>query len=90
MNPENVANIGDNNGILFSVLAFLLEEINEGTKRHIFVAIFPELTQTDTQQKYIAADCSLHGDRVTYVNSLTAQHIYCTNTVQSATELYLQ
>jgi len=49
MNPGNVANLGDTNGISFSSCIFLLEEINEGTNRHIHVTLFPELTPTVTQ-----------------------------------------
>ena len=65
----------------------------KGTKRYTFIAVFPELTKTDTQLIYISVDCRLQRDRVTYVERLTAQQIYCTNTVQivqSANELYLK
>jgi hypothetical protein len=54
-------------------------------QRHIFVAIFPELTQTNTQQKYIAADCSLHGDRVNVMLSVLP---HSTFTVQILYKLY--
>jgi hypothetical protein len=50
VNPCNITNV---NNIIFikfgSVLAFLLEEREGGTKRSIFVAFFPEFTQTVTQ-----------------------------------------
>jgi hypothetical protein len=73
-----------------SVLAFLLEEINEGTNRHIYVTLFPELTQTVTQWMNIAADCCLHGDSVNVMLSVLLYRIFTVQTVQSATELYLQ
>ena len=66
-------------------------EINKGTKRHVFVAIFPELTQA--MWMYTAADCCSQRNSACYVPRLIAQHIYCTHTLQtvhSATELYLQ
>jgi hypothetical protein len=60
-----------------------LTEINKGTKIRIFVAFFPELTQKVTRCMYIAADCCLQRERVTYVECVTAQHIYCTNCTYS-------
>ena len=61
-------------------------------KRHNFVADFPEITQTVTHWIYIAADCCSQRNTLPAMFSVL-QHIYCTNTVQtvqSATELYLQ
>jgi hypothetical protein len=68
-------------------------EIYKGPKRFMFIAVFPELTQPVTQLMYIAADCCSHRHTSFDVERLTAQHISCTNTVQTvqcAPELYLQ
>ena len=49
-----------------------------------YLAFFPKHTQTVTQLMCIAADCCSHRDTVPLIFSCTtAQHIYCTNTVQS-------
>ena len=66
-------------------------EINKGTQRHIFVAFSPELTQSYSQR--ILLPIAAHRHSACHVQRLTVQHIYCKNTVQtvqSATELYLQ
>jgi hypothetical protein len=58
----------------------------------IYLVFIPELTQTLTQLMYLLP-IAVHRDSACYVQRLTAHHIYCTNTVQtvqSATELYLQ
>jgi hypothetical protein len=68
-------------------------EIYKGNKRYTFIAVFPELTQPVTQIMYIAADCCSHRHNYFDVERLTAEQLYCTNTVQfvqCAPELYLQ
>jgi hypothetical protein len=64
---------------------------NEENKRHIFVVFLPERPPTVTGWMYIVGVTERQSD--CHVRHLTVQHIYCTNTVQtvqSATELYLQ
>jgi len=67
-------------------------EISKGTKGRTFVAFFPELTQSHNER--ILLPIAAHTDNVPVMLSvLPYRTIYCTNTVQtvqSATELYLQ
>ena len=67
------------------------KEVNKGTKRSIIVTFFPELAQTFTQLMYYCCRLLLsQRHSACHVQCLSTQHIYCTNTVHSATELYLQ
>jgi hypothetical protein len=67
------------------------KEIYEGTKRRNFCS---SLSQTPPNSHKVNVYCCWLvelRDRVIYVECVTVQHIYCTNTVQtvqSATELY--
>ena len=58
--------------------------------RRIFVALFQELPQTVPQWMYIAVDCCLHRDTVPVLFSVLTHSTFTVQTVQSATELYLQ
>jgi len=57
-------------------------EKSERVKTHIFVAIFPELTQTETQLMYYAADCCSQTDSACHVQLHNTVHLlykYCRN-----------
>jgi hypothetical protein len=66
-------------------------ESNEENKGHTFVVFLTERPQTVTGWMYIVGVTERQGD--CHVVLLTAQNVYCSNivqTVQSATEMYLQ
>jgi hypothetical protein len=83
--------------ICYDYLEFLHEdgrtEMSEGTKRNIFVTLFPEHTQTFAQWMYIAADCCPQRDTVRVMvtflpqSTLTVQILY--KLYESETEVYL-
>jgi len=57
----------------------------KGTKRYTFIAVFPELTKTDTQLIYISVDYRLQRDRVTVMSSVLPHSKF---TVQILYKLY--
>jgi hypothetical protein len=68
-------------------------ESNEENKRHTFVVLLPERPQTVIGECILLVFGCTERQSDCHVVRLTTQHIYCTNTVQtvqSATELYLQ
>jgi len=60
-------------------------EVYRGTKRHIFVAVFPELTLTVTHWMYIAVDWYSQTDKVRVMFSVL---LHSTFTAQILQRLY--
>jgi len=70
-----------------------MSEGNEGTQKHIFTFLPQTQQNSHTENVYCCRLLLTQRHSDCHVQRLTAQHIYCTNTVktvQSVTELYLQ
>ena len=80
----------ENSFTIFRVVTFSRSDRKGKAHNIIYQVLFPDPNQTVAQKMYVAADCFPQTDTVSVTFSV---HIYCTNTVQtvqSATELYLQ